>query len=130
MAGQRTILFVYLYTIALFAGLVWVGNTTQKTVPKLQTLRLALFGFVNYCFVVMVMLVGINDVIQTDGRDMEQYGFYGQRSVMLLITSIFAFVQSIVFINWTNKILKAIRAEEAAPTKSDEYVDVEMVNSC
>lgn len=128
-AGNRAILFVYLYTLVLFAGLVWVGNTTQKTVPKLQTLRLALFGFVNYAFAIMVLLVGMDDVIQIEGREMEQYGFYGQRSVMLLITLMFAFIQSIVFINWTNKLLKKIRLEASKP---DEYVNIEVtgVNSC
>ena len=122
-AGNRAILFVYLYTLILFAGLVWVGNTTQKTVPKLQTLRLALFGFVNYAFAIMILLVGMDDAIQTEGREMEFYGFYGQRSVMLLITLMFAFIQSIVFINWINKILKKIRLE--ASGKPDEYVNVD-----
>lgn len=93
-------------------------------ISKLGAFRLALFGFANYCFVAIVLLVGIREAIQTDGREMEEDGFYGQRSVLLMITCLFALIQSCVFISWTTKRLKILRAA-AAKTQSNEYVDVD-----
>jgi len=122
--GSGAVLFVYLWTLLLFAGLVYVGNTTRMNIGKLQTLRLTLFGFVNYCFVIMVLLVGLEGAIETEGREMEEDGFYGQRSVLLLVTSLFALVQSCAFIHWTNKRLKTLRLAESNKTP-DEYVNVE-----
>lgn len=120
--GSGAVLFVYLYTLLFFAGLIYVGNTTRMSISKLQALRLALFGFANYCFVIMVLLIGMEDVIQTEGREIEETGFYGQRAVLLLITCLFALVQSIVFLSWTTKRLKHLNA---AAEKPDEYVNVE-----
>lgn len=120
--GSGAILFAYLWTLLLFAGLFYVGNSTGMTVNKLQAFRLALFGFVNYCFITIVLLIGIEEAIQTEGREMEEDGFYGQRSVLLLVTCFFAMVQSIVFINWTTKRLKALYA---AANKPDGYVNAD-----
>lgn len=120
--GSGAVLFVYLWTLLLFAGLIYVGNMTRMNISNLQTLRLTLFAFVNYCFVIMVLLIGLEGAIETEGREMEEDGFYGQRSVLLLVTCLFALVQSIVFISWTNKRLKKLRAAENQP---DEYVNVE-----
>lgn len=120
--GNGAVLFVYLWTLLLFAGLIYVGNTTSMNISKLQTLRLTLFGFVNYCFIIMVLLIGTENAIETEGREIEETGFYGQRSVLLMVTCFFALVQSIAFISWTNKRLKNIRA---AQTKPEEYVNVD-----
>lgn len=123
--GSGAILFVYLWTLLLFAGLIVVGNTTQMQVGKLGAFRLALFGFVNYCFVAIVLLIGLEGAIETEGREMEENGFYGQRSVLLLITCLFALVQSSVFISWTNKRLKILRSTAKQP---NEYVDADEYN--
>ena len=109
------------------AGLVYVGNTTGMAVNNLQGLRWALLGFANYCFVIIVLLIGLEGGIETEGREMEEDGFYGQTCVLLLLTCIFALVQSIVFVSWTTKRLKRLRAE-AMTAKSDEYVNVEFEN--
>ena len=120
--GSGAVLFVYLWTLLLFAGLIFVGNTTGMTINKLQVLRLALFGFVNYCFVTIILLVGLEGAIETEGREIEEDGFYGQRAVLLLVTCFFAMVQSIVFISWTTKRLKHLYA---AANKPDGYVDAD-----
>lgn len=119
--GTGAFLFAYLWTLGFFACLLYVGNTIRMTISKLQAFRLALFCFANYCFVVMVLLIGIEDAIQTEGREMEEDGFYGQRSVLLLVTCFLSMVQSIVFIFWTGKRIKHLSAEAQ---KQDAYVDV------
>ena len=121
-------LFVYLWTLMFFAGLVYAGNTTGMTVNKLQGLRWALLGFSNYCFVTIVLLIGLEGGIETEGREIEEDGFYGQRAVLLLVTCMFALVQSIAFVSWTTKRLKRLHVEESALSadkSGDEYVNVE-----
>jgi len=122
--GNGAVVFVYLWTLVFFAGLVYVGNTTEMTINRIQALRWALLGFANYCFVTIVLLVGLEGAIETDGREIEEDGFYGQRAVLLFITCLFALVQSIVFVYWTTKRLKHLRAA-ALTESSDEYVNVE-----
>ena len=122
--GSGAVLFLYLYTLVFFAGMVYVVNTTAMTTSKLQALRLILLGFANYCFVAIVLLVGLENAIETEGREVEETGFYGQRSVLLFITCLFALVQSIVFVSWTTKRLKRLSAE-ALTEKTDDYVNVD-----
>lgn len=122
------VLFIYLWTIVLLTGLVYVGNTTGMAERKLESLRWALIGFLNCCFVTLVLLIGIEDAIQTEGREIEETGFYGQRAVLLLVTCIFGMVQSIVFLSWTTKRLEKLRIDSLSG-KSDEYVNVEFENS-
>lgn len=105
-----------------------VGNTTQMDIAKLGAFRLALFGFVNYCFVAIVLLVGLEGAIETEGREMEENGFYGQRSVLLFLTCLFALVQSSVFISWINKRLKVLRSTGKPQPAANEYVDADDYN--
>lgn len=123
--GQGAVLFVYLWTIMLFATLFYVGNSTRMAVSSLQTLRWILFGFANYCFVTIILLIGIEGAVETEGREIEETGFYGQRSVLLMVTCIFGFAQSLVFLSWTTKRIKHIAADKLVGENSDEYVNVE-----
>lgn len=122
--GSGAMLFVYLWTLVCFAGLVYVGNSTKMNISKLQALRWILLGFANYCFVIIVLLVGLEDAIETEGREMEENGFYGQRGVLLLLTCLFAMVQSIAFVSWTTKRMKHL-SDGALAEKQNEYVDVD-----
>ena len=117
-------LFAYLWTLLFFAGMAYLVNTTRKTIEPVEGLRLALFGFANYCFVVIILLVGVEGAIETEGREIEEDGFYGQRSVLLLVTVFFAMVQTIAFVFWTTKRIKNLRASALIETQS-EYVNVD-----
>jgi len=122
--GNGAVLFAYLWTFLLFAGLIYFGNSAKKTIGNVESLRLALFAFANYCFVIIILLLGLEDAIETEGREIEETGFYGQRSVLLLITVFFAMLQSIVFVSWTTKRLKNLQAAALIETQS-EYVNVD-----
>lgn len=122
------VLFVYLWTLLFFVGLAYLTNTTRKTIGNVETLRLALFGFANYCFVIVVLLVGLEGAIETEGREIEEDGFYGQRGVLLLVTVFFAMVQSIAFVFWTTKRLKNLSAAALIEAQS-EYVNVDFENN-
>jgi len=123
---------VYIWTLVIFAGLAYLGNTTGMSVSKLESMRWILIGFANYCFVIIVLLIALEGV-ESEGREMEETGFYGQTAVLLLLTCIFAMVQTIVFVSWTTKRLKHLKAMEESSSsnseKSDEYVAVEYDNS-
>lgn len=118
------VLFAYLWTLLFFVGLAYLTNTTRKAIGPVESLRLALFGFANYCFVIIILLVGIEDAIETEGREIEEDGFYGQRSVLLLVTVFFALVQCVAFAFWTTKRLKNLKAAALIETQS-EYVNVD-----
>lgn len=122
--GNGAVLFAYLWTFLLFAGLIYFGNSAKKTIGNVESLRLALFAFANYCFVIIILLLGLEDAIETEGREIEETGFYGQRSVLLLITVFFAMLQSIVFVSWTTKRLKNLQAAALIEAQS-EYVNVD-----
>lgn len=129
--GSGSVLFIYLWTMMFFAGLFYLGNTTGMTISNLQGFRWALLGFANYCFVTIVLLVGLENAIETDGREIEETGFYGQRSVLLLVTCFFAMVQSIAYFYWTTKRLALTRANELIEQPS-EYLnaDFDAKNRC
>mmetsp|Transcript_15945 Transcript_15945/g.36786 ORF Transcript_15945/g.36786 Transcript_15945/m.36786 type:complete len:262 (-) Transcript_15945:213-998(-) len=118
------VLFIYLWTLVLLAGLFYVGNTMGMIEKKIESLRWALLGFLNYCFVTIVLLIGIEDAIETEGREMEETGFYGQRAVLLLVTCMLGMLQSIAFISWTTKRINKIKIESLS-AKTDEYVGIE-----
>ena len=125
---SRAVLFVYLWSLALLACIAYVGNTCGTNVIKLEKLRVILLGFANCCFVTIILLVGSEDTIQTEGREIEETGFYGQRAVLLFLTCIFGLLQSIVFVSWTSKRIKKLKIDSLTG-KSDEYVNVEFDNA-
>jgi len=118
------VIFAYLWTLLFFAGLAYLVNTTKKTIGPVESLRVAIFGFANYCFVIIILLVGLEDAIETEGREVEEDGFYGQSSVLLLVTVFFAMVQAIAFVFWTSKRIKNLKAAALIETQS-EYVNVD-----
>jgi hypothetical protein len=115
-------LFVYIWTIVALAGLIYLGNTTGMLVNKLEAFRWALLGFANSCFVTMVLIGGLH-VIQSEGPELEEDGWYGQIAVLLLLTTFFGLVQSVVFISWSGKRIKKMNTA-VAEEKSDGYVNV------
>jgi len=128
--GKGALLFVYIWTLVIFAGLAYLGNTTGMAVSKLESLRWILIGFANYCFVIIVLLIALEGV-EAEGREMEETGFYGQTAVLLLMTCIFAMIQSIAYVSWTTKRLNHLKAldDSSSTEKSDEYVAIEYDNS-
>jgi hypothetical protein len=120
--GDGTMLFVYIWTLVALAGMVYLGNTTGMTVDKLHAFRLALIGFANSCFITMVLIGGLH-VIQSEGPEVEEDGWYGQIAVLLLLTTAFGLAQSVAFITWAGKRIKKMSAA-AIEDKADGYVNV------
>ena len=104
---------MYIYIVLMFLAVVIYGNTTmaQSSVPpsKLQFLML---GFANLCFLVCVLLGGL-DGVKTEGREIEETGFYGQKSVLLFLTCVFGMFYSIISMIWIGNRIKNSSASEA-----------------
>lgn len=117
---KPAVTFMYLWILVLFAGLVYMGNTTNMQVSKLEHLRWMLIGFANVCFAILVLLIGLEG-IEVEGREMEREGFYGQTAVLLWITAVFGLITSIVFISWTTKrIKKIVRSLQHDETRNND----------
>ena len=116
-------LFVYVWTLVCLGGLIYLGNTTGMLTNKLESFRWALVGFANYCLVTVILIAGL-DAIESEGPQLEEDGWYGQVSVMLLLTCFCGLVHSVVFVSWTTKRIKKMEAALHAE-KSDGYVNVE-----
>ncbi|KAL3909130.1 MAG: hypothetical protein SGARI_002753, partial [Bacillariaceae sp.] len=125
--GSTAVLIIYIWTLVAVAGMIYLANTTGMAANKLEGLRWALLGFANYCFVTMVLLIGLEG-IDTEGRALEEDGFYGQTAVLLFLTCFFGIIQSIVFVSWTSKRLAAA-SEAASPTKQEGFVNVDYERS-
>lgn len=121
--GKGAVLFVYVWTLVAFAGLIYLGNTTGMLTNKLEGFRWALVGFANYCLVTMVLIAGLG-AIESEGRELEEDGWYGQVAVLLLLTCFFGLVQSVLFVSWTSKRIKKMQAAVHAE-KTDDYVNVD-----
>lgn len=93
--GNGTLLFVYLWTLGLLVLLAVVGNSMVNR-GHYDALRMALLGFANFAFIVMILVGGLG-AIETEGREIEATGWYGQTSVLLFLTCLFGLVKSLVF---------------------------------
>lgn len=69
-----------------------------------------LYSFVNYAFIVMVLLGGL-DAIQNDGGEIQSTGWYGQTSVLVFLTCLFGMIQAVFFQYWL--IRKATETKES-----------------
>ena len=107
--GNGTIVFVYLWTLVLIFALTVYGNRLMSA-GNLEALRFALLGFANYAFICCVLLGGL-DAVKTEGREIEETGWYGQTSVLLLLTCLFMLVSSIIFSFRLRSRIKAARED-------------------
>jgi uncharacterized membrane protein YciS (DUF1049 family) len=86
---------------------------------SLSQLQWALIAFGNTCFLVCVLIGGL-DAIQVEGQELEETGFYGQTSVLVFLTCIFGIVYSIVFSLWLRKRIKRAALEENKLQEEDK----------
>ena len=110
--GQGTMVFVYVWLLLLFLLLVLYGNYSYSRNYQGNShkfLTFALVAFANFTLLICVLVAGLGG-IQADGeeerRDDEDggvgnVGFFGQPGVLLLTTSLYGLIYSVVFAVWT-----------------------------
>ena len=95
-----------MWLLALFVALVIYGNYSFQNSGRLSRehygLVLVLISFANFTLLCCVLTAGLGAIDEHDNnnRDLEEYGWYGQPSVLLFTTSLFMFLYSIVFALW------------------------------
>jgi uncharacterized RDD family membrane protein YckC len=106
--GSGTIVFVYLWTVGSLIVLGALGNRLFQK-GHYDGLRWMLYSFVNYAFIVMVLMGGL-DAIQNDGGEIQWTGWYGQTSVLVFLTCLFGMIHAVFFQFWL--IRKATETKE------------------
>lgn len=116
--GFGTIVFVYLWTIGSLITLAVIGNRLVQK-GHYDGLRWMFFSFINSAFIIMVMLGGL-DAIKSEGREIEETGWYGQTSVLLFLTCMFGMVKAISFQFWLYR--RANQVKESPETNDFELM--------
>lgn len=97
--GSRGVLvFIYIWTILSLLALGVFGNRFVVQ-GNYSPLRGIMSSFINYAFIVMVLVSGLG-AIQNEGREIEETGWYGQLSVLVFLTCLFGLVKCLVFHVW------------------------------
>lgn len=111
------LIFTYIWSLLVFCGILYFGYREIVNKADLHRVVAALAVFANLTFLMMFLLGGLEGGVQTEGRELEEQGFYSQFGVMMFLTSllwtIFAVTFSIIF------YLKAKRGEKIEVQDSD-----------
>lgn len=128
--NKGCLIFVFIWSIVTLTvvsyyvhKLVMQGNT--------QGTRWLLLGFANYCFMVCVLLGGL-EAIKVEGREIEETGWYGQTSVLVFLMCLFNIFSAIGFTVWSiNRQRKQQRLAASGVVNDSEnkyYADEEANN--
>jgi CDP-diglyceride synthetase len=121
--GQGTLTFVYVWTLILTAGMTIYGNRMMAQ-GNLETLRFTLLSFANYAFICCVLVGGLG-VIEIEGREIEETGWYGQTSVLFFLTCALGLLSSLIFATWLRKRIK----DQAVMEDNNQHGFVSMENT-
>lgn len=115
--GYGTLVFVYLWTVISLVLLGVFGNRLVND-GNFQSLRWMLFSFMNYAFIVMVLIGGL-DAVNNEGRQIEETGWYGQTSVLLFLTCLFGMFKCVIFQFWLGRRA----AESKEDSRTEELIE-------
>lgn len=96
------------------------NNLLAQGSMSLPQLQWALIGFGNTCFLVCVLIAGL-DAIQIEGREIEETGFYGQTAVLVFLTCLFGIVYSILFSCWIRRRIQQAAVEEHQGQQEEDH---------
>lgn len=97
--ANPALIFTYMWSLLVFAFILHYGyNAIREKREHISMTALAVFA--NLCFILMVLLQGMEGVVEADGPQLEEHGFYGQVGVLMFLTYSFWMIFSLVFI-WT-----------------------------
>jgi hypothetical protein len=94
--GKGALVFVYIWMWFLFASLVLYGNFVFRRGSDYGGLQGALIMFTNLALIAMILITGLG-AIETEGRELEEKGWYGQLSVCIFLTCLYWVINGIVF---------------------------------
>lgn len=115
---QVLIIFLYLYSFTV-AIILSVSVNRNFNLGKLKAVRWSLVGFINYSFLCAVVVGGIPDLIRDGGAELEETGWYGQTSVLLLLTCVCQMLSSSIFVCAIGKMISKQREDLENETKTE-----------
>eukprot|EP00526_Cylindrotheca_closterium_P021032 CAMPEP_0113620378 /NCGR_PEP_ID=MMETSP0017_2-20120614/10383_1 /TAXON_ID=2856 /ORGANISM="Cylindrotheca closterium" /LENGTH=213 /DNA_ID=CAMNT_0000530039 /DNA_START=31 /DNA_END=672 /DNA_ORIENTATION=+ /assembly_acc=CAM_ASM_000147 len=115
---QILVLFLYLWTFTM-AILLTITVNRNFSLGKLKSVRWSLVGFINYSFICAVVVGGIPELISDKGAELEETGWYGQNSVLLLLTCLFQMLSSSIFVCAIGKMIAKQREDLEKEAKTE-----------
>lgn len=91
------LIFVYVWSLLVFGGIVAFGISSHRRNADMNAVVAALVVFMQFSFLSLFFLGGMEGGVQSEGRELEDNGFYGQFPVLMFVTSLFWTVFSLVF---------------------------------
>lgn len=90
--GRGALLFIYIWSLLVFAGILFYGFQVLRRgllATHGAALMAVLIIFGNMSFLSMIFLGGLEGGVGTEGRELEEEGFYGQIPVLMFLTNLF-----------------------------------------
>ncbi|GAX27854.1 hypothetical protein FisN_13Hh038 [Fistulifera solaris] len=115
--ANPALIFTYSWSVLVFAFILHYGyNSIRDKQEHIAITALAVFA--NLSFILMVLLQGMEGVVEVDGPQLEENGFCGQVGVLMFLTYFFWVIFSLVFM-WT--IRKKKRDESTTLIEVEPY---------
>jgi hypothetical protein len=86
-SNNPSLVFVYVWSLSLFLAILYFGHRELKNGSDLYRVVACLAVFANLAFLSLFLIGGL-DGIQTNGRELEEQGFYAQFPVLMFITNV------------------------------------------
>lgn len=83
--SNPALLFAYLWSIVIYVFILHYGYNAMLDKREHVAIT-ALAVFANLCFILMVLLQGMDGVVESEGPQLEENGFYGQIGVLMFLT--------------------------------------------
>lgn len=112
--NNPALVFIYVWSLVLFISILYFGYREIRERQDLYRVVSALVVFANFCLMSLFFLGGLEGGVQTEGRELEEQGFYSQFGVMMYITMFFWLIFSCVF-----GVLFFLRAKKTGVEKVD-----------
>jgi len=94
---NRALVFCYVWSLAVFGGILFMGFYTHNRGADWNAVLSALAVYANMTFVSLFFLGGLEGGVQVDGPELDESGFYGQFPVLLFSTSLLWTIFALAF---------------------------------
>jgi hypothetical protein len=91
------LIFAYVWSLIVFGGIMAFGFSSYRRNADMNAVVAALVIFMQFSFISMFFLGGMEGGVQAEGKELEDNGFYGQFPVLMFMTSLFWTIFSLVF---------------------------------
>jgi hypothetical protein len=96
-SNNPALVLVYFWMLLLLTALVWFGYRQLSRGSDLHRVSVALAVFANFSLMTVFLIGGLEGGVQTEGRELEEQGFYSQFGVMMILTNLLYFLFSTAY---------------------------------